>query len=89
MCCADCMMHLSLSLDIGRKEPCSCKNAHLWALPEPGLPPAAYIPLGLSPDLFQDQAHDIHALLNFSVPSAMKTVLSSPGPGLHTEADTD
>lgn len=37
--------------------------------------------------LFQDQTHDGHALLNFSVPSVMKTTLPSPVPGLHTEAE--
>ena len=52
VCCADHMMHLSLSLDLGREEPCSQKDAYLWALPGPRLPAGADSPLCLSPDSF-------------------------------------
>lgn len=42
--CVDCMMPLSLSLDLGREEPWSRRNAHLQALPGPGLSPGADFP---------------------------------------------
>lgn len=64
------MMHLLLSLDLGREEPSSHRNGHLQALSGCRLPSGADFP---PQSLLQDRAHHSHALLSFSISSAMTT----------------